>query len=302
MSDSLLLAKRHYEEAKKMLIAKNLIFFMEHIGYALAYVGDNTALLADITYLKANALYQHRKDREALQSVIQAKEYNEGEKLFELNNNEGILNVRLGERDKGIKIFKKLLDEADGIDQLSRVYNNLIWAYLALYRSSKNDLLLPKIKNFLEEISPIIHRLPERRKMAFYNNYGVYYFYKKEYAESIRLTKEATRYCIEEELPLIYNNIVDIYLEWNQDDCSNFIKEYTTKAEIIALMYDNYREVGRSYYLKAMETLRENDREAALDNLYKALEFFRKADDNSSAINCLTKINEILNDLKEIHL
>lgn len=293
--------RRSYEKAENMLNEKDLVSFMENIGI-ITVLSVNKELLAKTFFLKVKGLYEFRQLKKALKSIPQALKYCiEEEQLLQLEKYKGSIFGYLGKLKEAENIFKEILDKntrSDNTNFLVGIYINLIWISLLKYRNESQSENLENAKKFLDKAYSNFESLPNRLKVKVFNNYSVYYFYKKEYDKSINFLEQGLDFCEEKDLPRLYNNLAEIYLKSDENGVSELVKEYTKKAEVIGAKYDDKLAQAKAFYTNAMVALRENQFFTALDILYLSFEHFKDAEAFPYAFDCLLKINEIVSKYK----
>ncbi len=291
---------KYYDEAKKMLEEKDILGFMSKIGTAieLALVGNDEEMLAEATYLQAEGLFFNNHHKKALECINLALQYNSFQKAFTLKNRRGIVKGYLGHLDEAIDIFKGLLSETGDLSKLAVLYTNIAWVNLSLGKNPVAPEKLKEVKDYLDLTQAGFEDLPNTRKWRIYNSYSVYYYYQNDLDQAIDMLKAAMPFCEEKDLPYIYNNLAETYLKYEDGDHSALIDEYTQKSEIIGTKYNDNVNVGRTFYVKAMAELKDEQLFKALDTFYMAFEHFRRAEAYPLAFECLAKINNVMNEYK----
>lgn len=199
----------------------------------------------------------------------------------------------LGELKKAEEIFKGILNEINNTEFLVETYLNIVWVNLSLYRNESNEQNLEEAKKYLDLANKYSDSVSNNKKGKLNINFSVYYFFKNEYEEAIRLLEEAINYLEEKDLPEVYNNLAELHLKFEGEDVSELVKEYTEKAELIGEKYGKTLEVAKSFYTRSMAELRDEDFFTALDTLHLSFEYFINAEAYSFAFDCLMKINEV---------
>lgn len=294
---------RFFEEAKHMLIKKDLLGFVSKISVAIELSRNNEEMLAKSTFLEATGLSNFNQHRKALESISEALKYNDRTEVFTLKKLKGVSKGYLGFMEESLKIFKELITETADINLLVGVYLNISWVHLLL--KNPNEYNLEEAKHYLDLANEHFDSLSNRRKLKVLNNYSVYYFYKDEYDKAIELLEDSIKYCEEQYLPDIYNNLSELYLKIAETEDSvvaEVANEYLKKAEILATTNNNNLTLGYIFYTMAMIKLREDQLFTALDTLYLSFEFFKKAEAHIKACDTLLKINELTDDYKHSSL
>lgn len=293
--------RKSYKKAENMLQEKNLVNFMENIGIMTA-LSTSEELLGKTFFLKVKGLYEFRHLKKALENIPQAIEYcNEKEQLLQLEKYKGLIFGYLGKLKKAEIIFKEILKkntESDKIEFFVEMCLNLTWVYLLKQRTEPQSENLENVKKFLDKTYLNFESLPNVLKTKIFNNYSIYYYYKKEYEKSINFLEQALEFCEEKDSPKIYNNLAEIYLESDNHGISELVKDYTKKAEVIGAKYGDNLAQAKAFYTNAMVALRENQFFTALDILYLSFEHFKDAEAFPYAFDCLLKINEIVSKYK----
>lgn len=282
--------EKYYEEAKEMLKKRDLAGFLENIGGAKALAENNNKLLAKVTSLKVEGLFELKQYKILIDSVSEALKYNDCEKNFKLKKYKGIAYGYLGEFEKAIKIFKELLTYTKEPCLLSSIYINISWIYLTIDKSKAN---LVDAKKYLDLANEHFEILPDRMKSQIHINNSVYYFYINDYDKAIQLMRDSIEFSEEKDLPKIYFNIAQIYLKLGRGSVE-LVKEYSDKAEVIAHKYDDKFEIGKAFYTKAIAEFEDEEFFTALDTLYLSFDFFKEAEAYSFAFDCLIKIIEVM--------
>ncbi len=140
--------------------------------------------------------------------------------------------------------------------------------------------------------------LPNSLKRKVLNNYSVYYYYLDEFEKSIECLERAFDFAEEKDLPRLYNNLAEVYLEF-REKCGveiTLIREYLDKSEVIASKYDDKIEMAFSFFTKVKLELLDEQTFTALDTLYLAFDHFTEA--YSYSLEVLLKINEVVSNHK----
>ncbi len=298
MSELNLSAKVYYEKAEEMLEKKDSLGFMENIGICKVLSDKDSIQLAKVTFLKIKGLLAFSEYKKVLESISEALEVNKGLDFFRLKQFQGIALGFLGYFKDSLKIFDEIQNSIVDQDLLIEVYSNKVWINLLLYRNNKDSNILENIKRYLDLLNERFENISAKVKGRININYSVYYYYKEEYEKAIKILLDSFELFTENELPPIYNNLAEIYLKSDQFSVSDKVYEYTDKAEIIANRYSDYLSLGKSFYTKALAELKDDQIFTALDTLYLALEYFKKANATPFAFDCLVKINELVNNYK----
>lgn len=284
--------ERYYDEAIRMLEGKDLPEFMLNIGSAIALAGDDKSKLAKLTYLKAKGLMAFQQHKKAVASIQEALEYNEGEGAFRLKHALGIAKGHLGEFNEALIIFHELLD--NNPNNLVDMYTNIGWLYLNF--SDKRDLV--QAKNYLDLALNFFERVTAPRKAKVLNHYSNYYYHKQDFSKAIEMLNEAQTYADDRDKVFILTNLAEIYLEYKNEDTSLTIQKYIKDAEILGEKFDDKIALGRIYYVTALAEIKHGQLVNALDTLNVSLDYYKKADALSLALDCIIKINELINHFK----
>lgn len=301
MEKSLLEVNFLVEEAEKARKRKDSLGFMEKISKAEIIALHNNDSLARVLIIKAVGLVKLNQYKKALSAINEAFQHvKEDADIFTLKNYEGICYGHLGKFGEALNIFKELTERNfSNVEELVEVYLNLVWVHFTVYKTIKVIDSLGEVHKCLELLMKHFEELPNKFKVRILNNYGVYYFYTKEFDEAIRSFEESIQYCEEKNCPWIYANLAEIYLQYDDGlDYSIEIKECTQKAEILAEKYQDNFSMGKIFYIQAMSELKMGDIFKSLDALYLAFEYFKNAGNYPELFECLVKINEIVSDYK----
>ncbi|MCK4259625.1 MAG: hypothetical protein KAX49_11645 [Halanaerobiales bacterium] len=289
-----------YEDAKKMLEKKDLLEFVSNISVAVEASRNNKEMLAKTTYLKAKGLITFNQHSKALSCIDEALEYNIGVKAFELKKYKGVAKGFLGKANQALKILKELTTETDDINLLVGVYINIAWVHLSLKNNNSDGRNIEEAKHYLDLANEHFDSLSNRRKWKVRNNYSVYYYYKDEFEKAIKILEDSIKYCEEEELPDVYNNLAKLYIKISEDDSvSEVAIEYLKEAEALGTIYNKTISLGYTFYFKAeIELIEDQTIFNALDALYISFEYFKKAEATVQACDTLLKINELMDEYK----
>lgn len=290
-----------YEEAIKKLEEKDLIEFMLKIGAAEALAGNDKEMISKISFLKAKGLYELKQYKKAVKAISEASKFISDVEMLTLRIFEGISCGFLGELDQAVNIFKTVIDQTEDCMILAKAYNNIAWINMTLDRDNLDDNKLEESKKYLDLANEHYDLFAEDLKVSLGTNYSVYYFYKKQYDEAIKVIQNSINCCNEEYLAVLYFNLSEIYLKIAENDNSNVAdvaKEYLEKAEILATAHNNDLALGYIFYTEAMIELRADQLFTALDILYLSFEFFKKAEAHVKACDTLLKINKLMDEYK----
>lgn len=292
---------KYYQDAKKMLEKKDLLEFIAKISIAVELSADNPEMIAKATFLKAKGLKVFNRNFKAVESVDEALKYNDGLKAFELREMQATAKGYLGRLNEAIEAYKTLLTETSESVTIARLCVSLAWAYLLLDRESPKEESLEETKKYLNMADKYFDVLPNFLKKKILNNFSVYYYYQNEFEKAITVLKEAFNYAEEKDLPRLYNNLAEIYLKFREKSGlkTSSIKDYLDKSETLAFKFDDKREIALSYYTRAELELLDEQVFKALDTLYLALDYFTEAEIYSYSLECLLKINKIINNMGE---
>ncbi|MCK4259298.1 MAG: hypothetical protein KAX49_09990 [Halanaerobiales bacterium] len=293
-----LFPEKYYEEAKKMLKKKDFVDFVSNISIAVETSRNSKEMLAKTTYLRVKGLITFNQYSKAINSIEEALQYNFGAEAFELKKNKGVAKGFLGDVSKALKIFKELVTETEEINLLVGAYINIAWVHLTLNKSNSEERDLEEAKYYLDLVNEHFDILSNRLKWKILNNYSVYYFYKEEYEKAIEMLEDSIQYCEEIDLPEICNNLAELYLKSDEDAVCEKVNEYLKKAETLGTKYNNNLALGKAFYTNAMVNLREEQIYSALDNLNVSFEYFQDAEAQVYSLECVVKINEIMNNYK----
>lgn len=291
-------AKKYFEEAKEMLKEKDLIEFVSKISIAELLSNNDKEMFGKVIFLKVQGLFNFHQYEKALEIIPIALDSNAGQDVLKLKNYEGVISGFLGEINKAKKIFKELIDEIEDIEFLIEVYLNIIWVYLNLDKNTTEEHKIEVAKKYLDLAKEHFNSVSNSLKWVILNNYSVYYYFLKNYEKAIEVLEDAITYCTQEDLPDIYINLAEIYMEFEKESINIKAKEYLDKAEILATKYNNDLALGYTFYTKAMVELSEDQLFKALDSLSLSYEYFKNAKAYVSVSDCVSKINELMNEYK----
>lgn len=291
---------KYYKDAQTSLEKKDLLEFVAKVSIAVESSSSDQEMLAKATFLKAKGLMNFNQHSKAVDSIEEAIKYNVGLEAFELKKLKGIAKGYLGSVSEAITTFKELLTEAKDNIMLVRICVNLAWVYLTLDKENHDKGSLVEAEKYLELANQHFDVLPDLLKRKVLNNYSVYYFYKGEYEKSITVLNEAFKYAEEKDFPKLYNNLAEVLIKYDEgsDTESSSIIEYLDKSEMIASKFDDKIELAFSLYARAKLEVQEEQIFSALDTLYLAFNYFTEAEAYSYSLECLFKINELVNDYK----
>lgn len=288
---------KYYEEAKNMLEKKEFVEFVSKISKAELLANNDKEMLTRIKYLKAHGLIRFGQHTKALEYIDEALEYNiDGAKAFELKKNKGLALAYLGDVSEALEIFEGLITESKDVNLLVGVYINIAWIHITLNKNT-DECTLEEVKYYFDTVEEHFDSFSNRIKWKVRNTYSVYYFYKRDYEKAIEILEDSIKYCEEEYLADVYNNLAELYLkiaEEDENDISEVAKEYLEKAEVLGTKQKNNLVLGYIFYTKAMIQLREGQLFKALDTLYLSFEFFKDAEAPVKACDTILKINEIM--------
>lgn len=297
---TLLSPEKYFQEAKQMLTKNDFVEFLMKIGNALLLSKNDKEMFARTTYLHVQGLIAFNQYSKALESIEVALKHNSGEEAFDLKKCKGLAQGYLGKANEALEIFRELLTESDDINLLVGVYINIAWVNLTLIKN-KELHNMEEVKHYLDLAEEHFESLSNRHKWKVRNAYSVYYFYTEEYEKAIEILESSMKYCEEEEIPDVYNNLAELYLKISEKDGSDnseVIKKYLDQAEVLGTKYKNNLALGYIFYTKAMIELREEQRFKALDTLYLSFEFFKDAEATVKACDTLVKIHELMDEYK----
>lgn len=292
-------AEKYTNSAKKMLEKKDLLGFVENITSAIFLCQQDGEVLAEATFLRVKGLMDLSQHQKALEYVDEAISFNTGEKVYKLKEFKGKAKGYLGDLEGSISIFKELLKETAEINSLVDTYINIAWINLTVNKE-KNEEALEEAKKYLDLAMEHFSELTNSRKWRVLNNLSIYYYYKKNFDKAIEMLESALEFCSERDQAYIYANLAEIALEYGDGQVSyaEQIKHYTAQTELIGTKYKDDIIVARGFYIRAMSELKENQLFTALDILYLALEYYRKAEAFSLAFDCLVRIYKIMDEYK----
>lgn len=286
--------ERYYDEAIRMLEEKDLPEFMLNIGSAIALAGEDKSKLAKLTYLKAKGLMAFQQHKKAVASIQEALEYNEGEWAFKLRKALGTAKGYLGDSEEALSIFESLLNEKQEYNNLFDIYIYLAWLYLNFIDKKE----IEKSKYYLDLANHYFFSMSSNWKSKIYHYYSSYYYHKQSFDKAIEMLKNALDYTDEIDKAYILTNLAEIYIKYKNEDTSLTIQELIREAELLGEKYHDNIILGRAYYITALSELKQDQLVNALDSLNIAMEYYRKADAESLALNCLIKMNELIDEYK----
>ncbi len=297
MSELNLSAEVYYKKAEEMLEKKDLLEFTTKIGIA-EVLAEEKEMLAKIKFLRAKGYFIFNQYKKALELIPEAINYVSDDRKLKLKCYEGVIWGYMGDYQKAKRIFIEQLDNVSDMHLLVEYYLNIVWVNLSLYKNEFEDNQLEEAKMYLDLANKYFESVSDEIKRKINVNYSVYYCYKKEYDLSIDVLLKTINIVEEKELPRIYNNLAEIYLESDTEGVSDRVKEYNRLAEVIGNKYGDNFSIAKTFFTDAMAELRGDQLFKALDSFYLALEYFKKAEKYSYAFECLVKINDIIDEYK----
>lgn len=302
MSESALILSpiKYYNEAKKMLENKDIIEFVSKISIAIEAAQNDREMLAKSLFLKTKGLVNFNYHIKSLECIDEALKYNVGKEALELKKIKGLAKGFLGEVDEALRIFKELSLECNDIDILTDAYINIAWVHFTLTKNTAESII-EEVKCYLDKTEEYFNSLSNIRKWKVLNAYSVYYYFVKDYEKAIDILKNSIRFCKEEDLPDVYNNLAEFYIKMAEEegsDVPDIAKQYLDDAEILGTKYKNNLALGYIFYTKAMLEVSDEQLFRALDTLYMSFEFFKEAEATVKACDTLLKINELMNEYK----
>ncbi len=288
----------YYNQALTSLDEHNLASFMESIGAAkVLAVTNNPDLLPGINFLKIKGLFKLKEYQILINSITEALTDQTGNNLFKLQCYYGLAQLYTGQIEQALVTMTKAQQQAAGSESSVEGYLNIVMGYICQYITTREEAALDQCKHYLDLIEPHLPNVSNMLRYSYCNNYGVYYFHRRDLENSLQYIREAVQYCPEHKLPSLYNNLSDVLLKADPDGLPVDVEKYTNLAETIGLEHKDYTEVGRAFYLKAQFELRDDQLGTALDSLYMAFEYFKTAQALKFAIETLEKIQNLLQQL-----
>ncbi len=291
---------KYYEDAQKMLEKKDLLGFVSKIGIAVEASMNDPEMKARATYLESKGLMEFYQHTKAIESIDEALKYNTGAEAFELRKLQATARGFLGKFNQALNTYKVLLDEANDNIAVVRICINLSWAYLMLNRENPEELNFEEIKKYLDQANQYFNEIPDFLKVKLLNNLSVFHFYKGDFDKSISVLKEAVNYAEEKDIPRLYNNLAEVYLEY-REQCGieiTSISDYLDKSETIASKYDDKLAMAVSFFIKGKLELMDDQMFTALDTLFLAFTHFTEEEAYSYSLEVLLKINEVVSNHK----
>lgn len=286
---------KFYNTANNMLEKKDLIEFITNISKAELLSARDQEMYSKTLFLKAKGLFYFNQHKKALEAIKSALEYNSNEDMLNLRIYEGIIHGYLGEFDKAIDIFKTIITQTEDKLILAKSYLNITWVYLGFDYNKLDDKKLNESKKYLDLVNEYFEALSNKMKLRLLTNYSVYYYFKEEFKKAIELLEACIKYCQEQDLSDVYNNLAELHIK---SDILETAKEYLEKAEILGSKYSKNISLGHTFKYKAEVELLEDQLFTALDTLYLAFEHFKNAEATTLACDCLMEINKLMNDYK----
>lgn len=303
-NSSLISFQKYYQEAKRMLEKKEYEEFLLNLGRAEAVSGNKEEILAEISFLKVQGCFKFNQYRKGLEYIEEALKHNKGQKAIRLRNYKGVMLGYLGELSAAKEILIDFVNEVQEVEFLVEVYLNLAWVIGVQYKLEKDLRYAEELKKYTYLANNYFNDVGSKYRGKILDTLSFYHYSVGEYEEAIKKAEEAVSYFEKEHLPKIYNNLAAIYLELDRKDggCSVKGREYMKKAEILGEEYGNNLEIGKAQYNQAMAKLQDGETISAVDMLYSAYEYFKKAQALTLLFDCHLKINELLSQYKDEQL
>ena len=295
-AEAMLSAKHYLDEAKNSLEKKEFVKFISNISSAillakseLFYDGE---ILEEATYLKVKGLVAFRQYEDVQDTFNEVVSYVNDEKLLRLKRFLGIAKGYLGEVQQAKRIFEEILQTVEATDLLVGTYLNLLWVNLSLEKN-KDSKLLNDAKVYLDKISDHLLEVSTYSKYQYYQYLSLYYFHIDECEKAIEFLERSLEFCPEVELANAYVNLAEYYFHFYDNGIWDEALEYLEKAESIATKYNDYLDLGNTFYTQAKFEIRDGNYFTALDSLYLSLAHFKEANDHLKSLECLSKIDDI---------
>lgn len=295
----MLMVSEYLEKAEESIRQKRFEDFMRLIGGAEAVAAD-PEMWSQVLYVKAKGLYQFGRCNHALEAIEMALEANQNMKNYvRLAKFKASILAYKGQYREALRLLKELLTHTDDHYLLSEVYINISWVLLEYYKREPLEMTLDEIKFYLDEADEVLLKVDSvEKKRRILNNYAEYYKFKKNYEAARKMLEEELKFCSESQLPEVYNDLAQVYLEQGHEDV---MEKFLHDAELIASRYDNDMEVARALYTKAIARMKRNDRDdlvSVIDSLSIAFYNFTSCGAYNNAFDCFIKITEVCNALK----
>lgn len=286
-------------KAEESIGQKNFEDFMRFVGSAEA-VSTDADSWSQLLYLKAKGFFRFGKYKHALEAIETALEGNQDMKNYvRLVKFKASILAHKGQYREALRLLKELLTQTDDHYLLSEVYINISWVLLEFYKREPLDETLHAIKFYLDEADEVMMKVENiEKKRRLLNNYAEYYKFKKDYDSARKMLEEELKCCSENQLPEVYNDLAQVYLEQGHEDA---MEKFLHDAELIASRYDNDMEVARALYTKAIARMVKNERNdlvTVIDSLSIAFYNFTSCGAYNNAFDCFIKITEVCDTLK----
>lgn len=299
--DSLYLAIKFFKDAEAPIkvgdVLSKINEVMKKTGQLLANInkiepGNYREILSQTRSLKRKGLLNFNR---VLERLIDENDL----EVIDLKIYQGIVYGNLGKLDKAVQTFKSVIDQTEDNSIITIAYLNIAWLYL-VSESKTTEENLPQAKKYLELAKGKFEIVSKKLKYDILTTYSAFYSLHKEYDEAIEVLIDSINYCTEENLSDLYNNLAELYLKSSNDTClSEIIKEYLEKAEVLATKHSKLISLGQTFYLRAEIESREDQFFSALDTLYLAFSYFKRAEATILAYECLLKINQQMDNYKQ---
>lgn len=293
------IVSEYLEKAEESIRQKNFEDFMRFIGGAEAVSADADSW-SQLLYVKAKGFYRFGKWEHALEAIETALAANQNMKNYvRLAKFKASILAYKGQYREAMRLLKELLAQTDDHYLRSEIYINISWVLLEYYKREPMDETLDEVKFYLDEADEIMMKVDSLdKKRRILNNYAEYYKFKKDYESARKMLEEELKCCTESELPEVYNDLAQVYLEQGHEDV---MEKFLHDAELIASRYDNDMEVARALYTKAIALMKRNERNdliSVIDSLSIAFYNFTSCGAYNNAFDCFITITEVCDTLK----
>lgn len=291
--------ENYLDHAENALKAKDLEEFLRYVGNAESIVTD-TETMARITCLRARGLFLLKRYDSALRAIEEAMQFPQSEKdVVRLKKSKACIMTYLGKYKESLQMLKQLTTETSVGLLLTEVYQNLAGTLLESYKAEPYDAILEEAKLYLDLAFKAVEDLDSKKNQRIIlSNYAEYFKFKKDFDMAIEMYEEELKYCSEQQLPEVYNDLAQLYLQRNEEGDLRIMDQYLHDAELLASKYDNDLELAKTLYTKGLSKMDSSDFVQVMDCMYIAYNNFISAGALHYAMDCYDKICEISDALK----